>query len=82
MNDKKQENELTYEQAFEKLESIVQKLDEGNLKLDEIEAQFEEGMKLAEYCGKRLEQIEKKVSLLIEQADGRLNREPFEDPEA
>jgi exodeoxyribonuclease VII small subunit len=76
MNEKK---ELTYEEAFERLESILQQLDQGDLKLDEIESRFEEGMQLASFCAKRLDQVEKKVHLLIEESEGKVEREPFED---
>ncbi len=69
---------LTFEQAYERLEQIVQALDEGDLKLDELETKFEEGMKLAAFCSKRLEKVELKVNLLIEKAGGELDRKPFD----
>jgi exodeoxyribonuclease VII small subunit len=79
---KKNEEKLTFEQAFEKLESIVDQLDRGELKLDELESRFEEGMKMAAFCNERLEQVEQKVNLLIEKArGGGFDREPFEPEE-
>jgi len=78
MTDKSKES-FRYEEAFAQLEAIVKQLDEGNLSLDELDEKFEEGMRLSEYCSKRLEQVEKKVQLLIEKSDGSLDRQPFEE---
>jgi len=81
MAKEKNSESLTFEQAYERLEAIVQQLDQGNLALDELEKKFEEGMRLAAYCSQRLEQVEQKVSLLIEKAQGGLERTPYEDQE-
>jgi len=81
MAKEKNTESLTFEQAYERLEAIVQQLDQGNLALDELEKKFEEGMRLAAYCSQRLEQVEQKVSLLIEKAQGGLERTPYEDQE-
>ena len=72
---------LSFEQAYERLEAIVRQLDEGNLKLDELEKKFEEGMQMAAHCSQRLEQVEQKVNLLIEKAQGVLERRSYEDQE-
>lgn len=69
---------LTFEQAYERLEKIVQEMESGNLKLDELEAKFEEGMKMVSFCSRRLENIEVKVNRLIEKNQGELDREPFD----
>jgi len=81
MAKEKNSESLSFEQAYERLEAIVQQLDQGNLALDELEKKFEEGMRLAAYCSQRLEQVEQKVSLLIEKAQGGLERTPYEDQE-
>ena len=47
--------ELTFEQAKEKLDAIVEKLGAGNLSLDEMVKLYEEGMTLTDYCRKLLE---------------------------
>ena len=51
--------DLTFEEAYQRLETIVKALDEGDLKLDELEQKFEEGMQMAAHCTRRLEQIER-----------------------
>ena len=53
--------DLTYEQAMEKLEQIVQKLEDGSLGLDESLKLFEEGTKLAAFCNESLTSAEQKI---------------------
>ena len=59
---------LKYEEAFAKLEEIVEKMSSASVPLDELIALYEEGMQLAEHCGKllkgyeaRLEKVSQKV---------------------
>ncbi len=62
--------ELTFEQAFAELEKIVEKLESGELSLDDSLALFERGQTLATLCGALLEAAELKVKQLA--PDGRL----------
>lgn len=54
--------ELTYEEAYEKLEDILMKLESKNTSLDESLSLYEEGIKLFKYCNKLLEDAELKIS--------------------
>jgi exodeoxyribonuclease VII small subunit len=56
--------ELSFEVAFAKLEEIVGKLEAGDLPLDDALALFEQGQKLAAYCGAKLDEAELKVQKL------------------
>ena len=61
------ENDLTglsYEQAFQELEQIVEKLENNQGTLDESMALFERGQRLAQYCAGLLETAELKVQRL------------------
>ena len=71
-------NELTFEEAFRELEETVRRLEEGDLTLDESIALFERGMRLAEYCGEKLDQAELKVKQLIPSVGGEVEIAPFE----
>lgn len=73
MSEKAPEN-MSFEAALERLEGIVRKLEAGELSLDDSLAAFEEGVRLSSFCHKRLDDVEKKVQLLL--ADGRTA--PFE----
>jgi exodeoxyribonuclease VII small subunit len=54
-----------FESALKRLEEIVQKLEEGNLSLDDSLKLFEEGIQLSRFCTKKLSEAEKKVEKLI-----------------
>jgi exodeoxyribonuclease VII small subunit len=58
------DEDLTYEQAFAELESIVSTLETGEHTLDEAIAQFERGQVLARHCANLLEKAELKVQQL------------------
>lgn len=60
---------MSFEAALERLEGIVRKLEAGELSLDDSLSVFEEGVRLSGFCHKRLDEVEKKVQLLL--ADGR-----------
>jgi exodeoxyribonuclease VII small subunit len=67
------------EEALERLEAIARRLEEEEqLSLDESLRLFEEGVALSRQCGKRLEEAEQKVEVLMRQADGSLETEELE----
>ena len=70
-------NELTFEQATERLESIVNKLESGEVPLENSIELFHEGMKLAKHCHQKLEKAELKIDKILEK-DGELIKRPFE----
>jgi len=55
---------MTFEQAFDELEQTVQKLEAGNLPLEEAIALYQRGMTLAERCGLQLDQAELTIKSL------------------
>ena len=57
--------ELTYEQAYKRLEEIVNKLENGSVPLEESMKLFEEGTKLANFCDSKLNAAEQKFTQLI-----------------
>jgi exodeoxyribonuclease VII small subunit len=66
-----------FEEAFKKLEAIVNKMEGGDLSLDESLKLFEEGMRLSKLCSQKLTEVQKKVELLIKSEDGSLKTQPF-----
>ena len=82
---KKQEEptmaDVTFEQALDRLESLVDQLERGELPLEASLQAFEEGMKLSRLCSRQLEEAEKRVRVLSEGAGGEAVLEDFEgDP--
>ncbi|MGL5693529.1 MAG: exodeoxyribonuclease VII small subunit [Peptostreptococcaceae bacterium] len=54
--------DLTYEQAYKKLEEILIKLESKGASLDESLSLYEEGISLYKYCNKLLENAQMKIS--------------------
>ena len=70
-----------FEKSFQQLEKIVQRLESEELPLDESLQLFEEGIRLSRFCHQRLEEVEKKIELILADAKGQPVTEPFEDEE-
>ena len=58
--------EKTFEEGINELEKIVSDLESGNMTLDESMKKFEDGMKMAKFCGEILENAEKKITMILE----------------
>ncbi len=71
-----------FENALKKLQEIVEKLEKGDLPLEEAMECFSEGMRLAHFCHKKLEDADKKVRMLVRDQDGGWVPAPFETPPA
>jgi exodeoxyribonuclease VII small subunit len=67
-----------FEEAMARLEKIVEQLEKGELPIEEAMKAFEEGMKLVHFCTKKLEEVEKRVSVLIQDSGGAYTRVPFD----
>ncbi len=63
---------MTFEQSMKKLEQIVQELESGDLPLEKAMSKFEEGIQLSKFCTEKLDQTEKKVTLLMQDNDGKI----------
>src|SRR5436190_7315800 len=70
-----------FEKAFQQLEKIVQRLESEELPLDESLQLFEEGIRLSRFCNQKLEEVEKKIELILADAKGQPRVEPFESEE-
>ena len=69
----------TFEKAMQQLEQIVADLEAGDIPLDKALQKFEEGMALSKYCAQRLDETEKKVSLLLADDQGQLEETDFSE---
>uniref|UniRef100_A0A7U3YE26 Exodeoxyribonuclease 7 small subunit n=1 Tax=Geobacillus sp. (strain Y4.1MC1) TaxID=581103 RepID=A0A7U3YE26_GEOS0 len=66
-----EEKELTFEEAMAKLEEIVEKLEEGNVPLEQAISFFQEGVKLSKLCHDKLQNVEKQMEYILRE-DGQL----------
>jgi exodeoxyribonuclease VII small subunit len=70
----------SFELAMEQLEKIVSQLESGDVPLEKAIELYQEGMRLSHLCGQKLEQVEKKIEMLVESETG-ITRKPFQSPE-
>ena len=63
---------LSFEAALQRLETIVQRLEKGELPLEESLVLYEEGVRLARLCHGKLEEAEGKIELLLKDTRGDL----------
>jgi exodeoxyribonuclease VII small subunit len=61
-----------FEEHLTQLEKVVERLERGDLTLDESVRLFEDGMKLTTACKKELEQAEGRVQVLVEDKGGKM----------
>ncbi|WP_163526328.1 exodeoxyribonuclease VII small subunit [Halobacillus ihumii] len=60
-----QEKELTFEQAMEQLEKLVEKLEEGDVPLEQAIQYYQEGMKLSKLCNGKLNLVEDQMQQIL-----------------
>jgi len=69
----------SFEEALQKLEKIVARMEEGDVPLEEALRGFEEGVRLARFCSKKLDEAEQKVAMLVRSESGALEPAPFSE---
>ncbi len=67
-----------FEDALNKLEKIVSKLEEGDIPLEESLKLFEEGIRLSRFCNQKLDEAEKKVEILLKDKNGVIRPRSFD----
>jgi exodeoxyribonuclease VII small subunit len=65
---------LKFEEAMKRMEEVVKELEDGELTLDKSLEKFEEGVKLYRYCVQKLEEIEGKVLVIMNDQNGELQK--------
>ena len=68
--------DITFEDAAEKLEAIVEAMESEELPLEKLLVQYEEGTKLVKVCESKLQAAEKRISQLEENLEGELAARP------
>lgn len=66
----KKGEEKSFEELMEELENITTKLEKEQISLDESVKLFEDGMNISKECNKKLEEAEKRITMLVETKDG------------
>lgn len=68
-----------FESALEDLEQVVEQLESGELSLEDSLAAFEKGVGLVKFCNQKLNEVEKKIELLVKDKEGKLQLKAFEE---
>ncbi len=68
---------MTFEDSMTQLEKIVEDLEAGDLPLETAIKKFEEGVRLSKFCLDKLDETEKKVTLLLQDQNGKVKETPF-----
>jgi len=68
-----------FEKSLQRLETIVEEMENGDLSLEESMKHFEEGSKIANFCTSKLEETEKKIEILLKDHKGEEHWKPFSD---
>ncbi len=66
----------TFEEAMKQLEQIVQELESGDLPLEKAILKYEEGVRLSRFCSEKLDETEKRITILQNQ-EGNILEKPF-----
>ncbi|WGD65847.1 exodeoxyribonuclease VII small subunit [Bacillus subtilis] len=67
MTDVKKNENMTFEEAMKGLESIVSKLEEGDVPLEQAINYFQEGMALSKMCHEKLQKVEKQMDFILKE---------------
>ena len=82
MSKEPRDQELTFEACYERLQEIVQALEEGERSLDESIALYEEGMGCLSRCIRLLDEAEKKIQMLVPDEEGKPTLVDYETGES
>ncbi len=69
--------DIGFEEAMERLDTLVRNLESGAESLDSSLSLFEEGVALIKLCNEKLDKAEQKVRILTEADDGSITDMPF-----
>jgi exodeoxyribonuclease VII small subunit len=71
--------EMSFEEALAELEGIVQKLERGQLELENSIQAYERGTALRQHCADKLRQVQLRVEKLTLDREGNAKLAPFEE---
>jgi exodeoxyribonuclease VII small subunit len=78
MKEKVKTNDISFESALQELTSIAEKLERGDLSLEESIQSFERGMILKKVCLARLSEAEGRIDSIMKNEKGEISEKPFD----
>ena len=73
-----EDKSISFEEAMDRLDGAIRTLESGSLGLDAAMKTYEEAVGLLRFCHMALESAERRVSILLERADGSIDETPFD----
>lgn len=68
---------MKFEEALQKLATIVEELEAGNISLDKAIEKYQQGILLSKQCLELLDKAEKKVQICVKDKSGNIKLKPF-----
>ena len=78
MTDFENVEEMRFEESIDALESLVKRLEDGGIDLDESLRVYEQAVVLRDHCKRILEDGERRIRKIMESADGTVREEEFD----
>jgi exodeoxyribonuclease VII small subunit len=72
--------ERSFEEVLRELEEIVNRLEQGDLPLEESLELFEQGVRLSRACHSKLDEAQKRLEILLKDEEGMMTARPFDQP--
>jgi exodeoxyribonuclease VII small subunit len=69
----------TFETALKQLDKIVHALESEDFPIEEALKKFEEGIALSKFCSQKLDETERKISVLLKGQDGAAQTQPVDE---
>ena len=79
MSAKMSKSEKKFEEELKELEEVVARIDSGELSLEDAIGAFERGVGLVKSLNQKLDEVEKKVELLVRNSQGQLATTPLKE---
>jgi exodeoxyribonuclease VII small subunit len=76
---RKEAVDKNFESALEELEQVVEQLESGELSLEDSLSAFEKGVGLVRFCNQKLNEVEKKIEMLVRDKEGKLQLKALAD---
>ena len=69
--------EMGFEEALERLEKLAAAMESGKLGLEQMVQAYEQGRKLVKDCTAKLNEVERRIEVLVKDAEGGVRAVPF-----
>ena len=78
----KTQDDRSFEECLQSLEQVVERIESGELSLEDSLATFEEGVRLVQSCNRKLSDVERRIEVLTKDSDGQARLRELTEDEA